>query len=494
MTMRKFEQKFTIHPVGQGLFYSGEIRFNNAVKFRMVFDCGSLPQNKSTNEVKYYRENNFNTDKILDLLVISHFDADHINQIKTLLGSDVKVKRLVMPFLNFEERLFLAARFIHNVHDSTESSEDDQTVNFILDPLTTLAENFGDDTEYYFIENDPDNPIPSDEESTNDDTTSEINEGRFVFGFDTNARIALTREEKSSLIPGRPIINTAYKVKDSNKGKLSVPDGRLIVMDFLFYKKNIGLLEDTFYKKVKEIFYAKCDIGSDDTEEVIMNKILEKIKPMKGSSQVEEIFREAVIMLGITSFTITKTELYDLNTTALCMMHRNLKSISQLIGLPRNTDTTYYYPRYANHNIYIINIMGITSKRIELSYPSLYHHRYFRDEYSFYRSTFPNALLTSDSLLKTETDVNEFLNKYMYYWDYFWLFQIPHHGSEKNADKKLLSRLFYYQSNFINYGTDNSHGHPSGDLINDMISTGISQKLIPINEFHGVSFELCLEH
>ena len=39
--MKNLEQTFTIHPIGQGFFYSGTIKIDNRVRFRMVFDCGS---------------------------------------------------------------------------------------------------------------------------------------------------------------------------------------------------------------------------------------------------------------------------------------------------------------------------------------------------------------------------------------------------------------------------------------------------------------------
>ena len=493
--MTKFEQKFTIHPIGQGLFYSGEINVNNQVKFRMVFDCGSLPPSTGKDEVKYYRDTHFDTDKILDLLVISHFDADHINKIKVLLGADIKVKKLVMPFLNFEERLFLVARYLDSPEGSTIDDATDQIIDFILDPLAALAENFDGDTEYYFIVNDPNNPILPDEETLNDESPSGDNDGRFIFGFDNQAREILTHDDKKQLNLGKSTIGTGYKVLDSNKGKLSVPGRGMVLMDFLFYKINIGSSQNEFYKKVKEIFYAKCGVIADDDADEIMRKMLEKIKPMKGSTTVKGIFKEAINTLGITSFDITYTELYDLNTTALCMMHRNSINIFKLIGL-RNKEEYHFFPHHYGGNITSINIIGNAHKRLEFRnhYPWYHIDHYVYHDGKINRFIYPNVLLTSDSLLKTETQLDGFFIKYKYYWDCFWLFQIPHHGSEKNADTKLLSKLADWQYNFINYGTVNNHDHPSGALIDDLISTGHSKKTLSNNEFQGLSFELFLEH
>ncbi|HKO78231.1 MAG TPA: hypothetical protein VJU52_13525, partial [Flavobacterium sp.] len=107
-----FNQEFTIHPVGQGLFYSGKITHNTEVKFRMVFDCGSLTKGAGQDEVDIYRDADFLGKKVLDLLVISHFDRDHVYHIGRLLADGIKVKKLVMPFITFSERLFLVARYI----------------------------------------------------------------------------------------------------------------------------------------------------------------------------------------------------------------------------------------------------------------------------------------------------------------------------------------------------------------------------------------------
>lgn len=54
--MKKIEQIFTIHPVGQGLFYSGKIIIDDKVRFRMVFDCGSDTSQAGQTEVVEYRK------------------------------------------------------------------------------------------------------------------------------------------------------------------------------------------------------------------------------------------------------------------------------------------------------------------------------------------------------------------------------------------------------------------------------------------------------
>jgi beta-lactamase superfamily II metal-dependent hydrolase len=94
-------------------------------------------------------------------------------------------------------------------------------------------------------------------------------------------------------------------------------------------------------------------------------------------------------------------------------------------------------------------------------------------------------------LLK-EQDVKEFYNHYKNYWDDYWLFQIPHHGSQNNSNGILHSQISSFSTNFINYGIGNRDNHPNSSVIKSLIITGNSTKLIPINQFQGIRFNLVL--
>ena len=99
-----FQQNFKIHPVGQGLFYSGQINIelsNNSIQeYKFVFDCGSMNKTSCLDEIEEYHRVFFPENDTLDLLVVSHFDQDHVNHIYKLLENR-KVKKIITPFLNF---------------------------------------------------------------------------------------------------------------------------------------------------------------------------------------------------------------------------------------------------------------------------------------------------------------------------------------------------------------------------------------------------------
>ncbi|MCL6445189.1 MAG: MBL fold metallo-hydrolase, partial [Alicyclobacillus sp.] len=87
----------TFHPVGQGLFYSGCI----GGSFNFVYDCGSTSQAKKLKQaiVRYKKD----VTKI-HLLIISHFDKDHISGLDDLLAN-LELDSVVMPYVNILERI-----------------------------------------------------------------------------------------------------------------------------------------------------------------------------------------------------------------------------------------------------------------------------------------------------------------------------------------------------------------------------------------------------
>lgn len=99
------EAKFTFHPVGQGLFYSGQIK-NAKNEFNFVYDCGSTNVKNIRNCTELYKE--FNFEKTIDLLILSHLHADHINGIEFLIDNGFIIKKVIMPYVSTIQRLYLA--------------------------------------------------------------------------------------------------------------------------------------------------------------------------------------------------------------------------------------------------------------------------------------------------------------------------------------------------------------------------------------------------
>lgn len=87
---------FDLHPVGQGLFYSGRVG-----SFSFVYDCGSDSPRDFWHPV--VERHKAGTPR-LDMLIVSHFDSDHINGIVNLLRSR-HPSRVLIPYVAKEEML-----------------------------------------------------------------------------------------------------------------------------------------------------------------------------------------------------------------------------------------------------------------------------------------------------------------------------------------------------------------------------------------------------
>lgn len=123
------------HNVGQGLFYSGQIKCGKEPNFNFVYDCGGVettPRSRSlTLDTCIKRHTHFLKKESIDMLVISHFHSDHINGIAKLLEKN-KVKDIIIPFYTFEERLSVLLSEFH-------SKMTNDQISFLLNPYLFLS-------------------------------------------------------------------------------------------------------------------------------------------------------------------------------------------------------------------------------------------------------------------------------------------------------------------------------------------------------------------
>ena len=119
--------------VGQGLFSSGRIQMGNAPAFHWVYDCGtSSSQQLIQNAIQKYNQQENNAD--IDLLVLSHFDKDHISGVKELLKNGRKIKRWVVPYYPLWQRLVIASLL--------DIQPDDEEWAFYQNPIQYLTTHF----------------------------------------------------------------------------------------------------------------------------------------------------------------------------------------------------------------------------------------------------------------------------------------------------------------------------------------------------------------
>lgn len=97
-------------PVGQGLFATGSLRdpSHDESVFRWMHDCGTMEHSDVFGVREATRYHNNHVGKELGLLIISHFDHDHVSQLSTALAG-TRIKEIVLPYFYPAMRLALAA-------------------------------------------------------------------------------------------------------------------------------------------------------------------------------------------------------------------------------------------------------------------------------------------------------------------------------------------------------------------------------------------------
>ncbi len=112
------------HGVGQGSFHSASVEVyegGRSHRFDYVYDCGALSGGAQTQELKRAikrmdldRRQDSVEKGVIDLLVLSHYDQDHINGAKDLVAK-CNVKRIVVPYVGPEELTLVLASQAENI-------------------------------------------------------------------------------------------------------------------------------------------------------------------------------------------------------------------------------------------------------------------------------------------------------------------------------------------------------------------------------------------
>lgn len=123
-----------IHPIGQGAFYTEcFVDEKDKTIANVVYDCGA---NKTLSKSsKKMIEYTFCENDEIDILFISHFDADHVNGIKTLIDNRINIRYVIMPLLAPDEIKFLSVFY----NKTNNADKDIQT--FINNPETYFGNN-----------------------------------------------------------------------------------------------------------------------------------------------------------------------------------------------------------------------------------------------------------------------------------------------------------------------------------------------------------------
>jgi len=125
----------TIHPVGQGAFYSENIKDETGKDiFLSVYDCGGDSMALRREIIKFRKEHKDNAGRVkIDALFISHFHCDHINGINDLITKE-KVEHLYFPYVTPVQ--FVIDLIYNMAAESCNSKTNEFLIKVILSFLT----------------------------------------------------------------------------------------------------------------------------------------------------------------------------------------------------------------------------------------------------------------------------------------------------------------------------------------------------------------------
>lgn len=112
-----FKTRTVVPTVGQGAFVYQDIEIHQ-VKWRIIFDCGSLDKSKLQLVLDEIKDREVET-----ILILSHFHQDHINGVPFLKEMGFNIKKLIIPNYKIKDIVLFS------------SLVDDKVIsNFILKP------------------------------------------------------------------------------------------------------------------------------------------------------------------------------------------------------------------------------------------------------------------------------------------------------------------------------------------------------------------------
>lgn len=121
------------HPIGQGAFYT-----EKHPNFNIVYDCGNWKRAKLADNVV---KQSFKSTEVIDILFISHFDADHVNKIIVLKNHCKVIRNVILPLLHDDEKIVLVNFFktleyndVASLIENPENYFDDETKVIFVEP------------------------------------------------------------------------------------------------------------------------------------------------------------------------------------------------------------------------------------------------------------------------------------------------------------------------------------------------------------------------
>jgi glyoxylase-like metal-dependent hydrolase (beta-lactamase superfamily II) len=127
------------HAVGQGFFHSADLLHGDEGVLRYVYDCGAITKYSPAlkKNIKSY-VSQVGARRLLELLFISHAHADHLSGLPDLLDAKkgLAVDTIILPYFSVIDRLI---EFAKSASEDTANRADDFYRDFVVDPVEALS-------------------------------------------------------------------------------------------------------------------------------------------------------------------------------------------------------------------------------------------------------------------------------------------------------------------------------------------------------------------
>lgn len=446
--------RFEFRNIGQGMFYTGQIE-----GFNFVYDCGSDSGKKMIkNAINEYKREFFLKPGIkgnLNMLVLSHFDNDHVNGVTDLLNN-FHIHTVVIPYLYPIERLRLIAKY---------KKANKEYRNLLKDPIEYFA-SFSVKQIILLDRHSPSNHDPILHDNiidTSDSPNLDIDNIDLLKAFDELPDSEAKEEIKT--IENLKQISKKIPIKIKKRGSVKIGD----IWEFLFFN----------YDYTPETLNILSTFPTVDGKSLYFKQDLLDLLANKKARKIKQYYNDMIKKLK------NSKNIKNINNTSIILNHIpiNYEQTGTHINLNEKRKETDILPK---------NQKSMSAKKIN----SLNSFRCFKksSSYKYFKwSCFSGTLLFGD--IDTRKDLNQITNFFGYRLQNLSIISVPHHGSKYNWDPNLFKIFNTNGKNYqgpvnwvVSCGLVNKFGHPDYIVFKNFMPNRKNQLFIN-NEINEIKIQ-----
>ncbi|PGC09924.1 hypothetical protein COL99_24340 [Bacillus toyonensis] len=447
--------KFVFRNIGQGMFYTGQI-----ADFNFVYDCGSESGKKMMNPaIKEYKSEFLlepGKKGNLDMLVLSHFDKDHVNGVTELLNN-FHVHTVVIPYLYPIERLRLIAKY-NNENKGYRNLVTDPIEyfsQFNVEQIILLDRNYLSDQDQ--ISND--NIIePSDNENLDRDNDDLLS----VFDNLPDSDI----KEVIEVIENLSQSSKKVQIKIKKRGSVKING----IWEFLFFN----------YDSTPDVLETLTKCATVNGKRLFVKTELLDLLASNKANKINEQYKKMIKKIK------TDTNIKNINNTSIVLNHMpiNYEFADTFIELDKKNEILPKRHKKRNpKRIHSINAFK--------SFKESNSYTYYND------SCYVGTLLFGD--INVKQDLNQIINFFDHKLHDLSIISVPHHGSKYNWDLNLFEILDTKRHKcpcpanwVVSCGYGNKYGHPDQIVLKQFMPNSENQLFIN-NEMYALHIEQVVE-